>query len=231
MHILGNNTPVLMDMVSGGLKKKLISIATVVRYSNKQIIHSRGEVKRGVSIVKSGQVITGTYGINGEFTPAIIFGVGASFGEHTVITGLPRLLDCFADGAAEIYQIPGKKFDVLFDSEPELPRVILAIALIRSHGLLEFVDDLRRLPLPVRTGKILLSFFNANQQSTVINCTQSELASTLGVSRVTLGKTLAQLSKSGLIDLGYRQITLCDPIELSKWVEKQSEVAPLTVPI
>lgn len=227
MDILGANSPVLMDLLSAELKAKLISIATVERYTDGQLIHHRGDVSPSLKIVKSGQLQTGIIGIEGNFVPVAIINPGVCLGDPMIFGHLPRLLDCFSLGKTELYLIPAKRFNALFDMEPELARKFLLIANIRLHGFMEFIDDLRRLPLQVRVAKLLLSMSRSDETSAKFTFSQTEFGLTLGVSRVSLGAILKKLAKLKLIEVGYRQISVPDTKKLMHWVEKNSQVTPL----
>lgn len=229
MDILGLNSPALMDVLPEHLRAKIRNIATEVHYADGQIVHNRGDNKPGVTIVKSGQVRLGTFGANGTFVPAALMTPGFSMGEQTVYTGLPRILDCVAHGQATLYQIPAAKFKTLLENEPELTKTILKMTMIRLHGCLEFIDDLRRLPLPVRTAKLIQSLLKFGHDTPqTIDCSQSELASTLGVSRVALGQAIKKLVALKLIEVGYRQITVPNPAALALWVSRHAEITPIT---
>lgn len=227
MDILGSNSPVLMDLLSSDLKAKLIAIATAVRYSDGQLVNSRGDMTPTLQIVKSGQLQTGIVGTDGDFIPIAIVNPGVCIGDPMIFASLPRLMDCFSVGDTEVYQISEKKFNSLFDMEPELARAFLLIANIRMHGFMEFIDDLRRLPLQARTAKLLISWVKPGQSSAVFVFSQTELAMTLGVSRVSLGTALKKLAKLNLIEIGYRQISVPDIEELTSWIENRSQVTPI----
>lgn len=230
MDILGENSPVLMRLISPELQKRLLDAAVVQRFDEGQIVHSRGDGDFGLSIVKSGKIKLGTYGLNGIFAPVAVFEPGASFGEHTVLVALPRILDCVAAEPTELYHIKKENFDRIFQDEPDLSRALLAIALVRLHGVLEFLDDHRRLSLPVQTAKLILSLAQTIDSQKIVRASQSEIAATLGVSRVSFGKVLAQLVKLGFVERGYGKILITDIKALEAWVEQQIEVMPLRVP-
>jgi len=88
----------------------------------------------------------------------------------------------------------------------------------RTHSLLELLDAMRRLPLRERTAKVLLNLVNANESENLIECRQSDLAATLGVTRASLNKALQQLAELELIELGYGKIELSNNRALSEWV-------------
>jgi CRP-like cAMP-binding protein len=98
----------------------------------------------------------------------------------------------------------------------------------RLHDALELLDDFRRLPLPALTAKLLLSLAPSKHDPALVECNQADLAFTLGVSRVSVGKALAQLQRAKLLVLGYRTIRITDRAVLKSWLEKQRVLSPLS---
>lgn len=228
LDLLERNSPALMQLISPALAEELHKASVTVKYDDGQSIHSRGDNKPGVSIVKSGAARIGTLGMDGSFITVSVLGVGQSFGEHTLFADLPRTHDVSAVGPTEIDQIPGPVFMRLFDEQRELAPALLKTALARSYAFLEQLDDMRRLALHVRLAKFLMSIGVANQQAeAVIKCLQSELAFTLGVSRVAIGKAVKRLHAAGLIEPGYGQITLRDRARLKRWIDAEIKIVPL----
>ncbi|MEM9624399.1 MAG: cyclic nucleotide-binding domain-containing protein, partial [Pseudomonadota bacterium] len=154
--ILEAHSPLLQDLLPSRLLRQLQQIARTISYRDGQIIHSRGDAKPGLSMVRQGLVQVGNFGSDGSYITTSTLGPGQCFGEFTLFAGLPRTHSITARGDCEVDQIPGPAFMRLFNREPELARAMLTISLIRTHGLLEFLDDLRRLPLLVRVAKVLL---------------------------------------------------------------------------
>lgn len=187
------------------------------------MIHSRGDAAPGLSIVRAGAVKVGNVGQDGSYLTTSVLGVGQCFGEFTLLAGLPRTHDATAVGATVVDQVPGKSFMRLYEAEVELSRALLTIALRRTHGLLEFVDDMRRLALPVRIAKFLLH--NSTAAEFVVR--QEEIAFTFGVSRVSMGKVLKELELEGLIKRGYGRIQILDRSLLANWVTDRLVVTPV----
>jgi len=199
-ELIERRSPALMELVEPALAGTLRAASVLVKYDDEQIIHSRGDKKPGLSIVKSGAVRVGTIGLDGSFQTVSVLGVGQSFGEHTVLAGLPRTHDVSAAGPVEIYQMAAPVFMRLVAEHTELTSILLKVSLIRSHGLLEQIDDMRWLTLPVRLAKLLMSIKGeADKAYARVTCRQSELAYTLGVSRVALGNAVKRLVKAELI--------------------------------
>ena len=219
--------PEFWDALPQHIQKELAKIAVLKFYSDGQLIHSRGDDKPGLSIVKSGAVKVGTYGVNGDFLATAIIGSGHVFGEFTLFAGLPRTHDVSAVGSAEIYQVPKSGFMKLFETHREILQALFVTTLHRSHALLERMDDMRRLPLDVQAAKLIFSIAARVDRGGFIQMRQIELAYMLGVSRVSIGKALKDLEKLKLIELGYGQIAILDFEKLDQWIEKHSAIMRL----
>ena len=212
-----------LDRLPKPLATKLIEAATLIRYDDGQMIHSRGDTKLGISIVKSGLAYVGAYGQNGSFVLTSILGPGQIFGEFTLFADLPRTHDVTAAGKTEIHQISAARFSKLYNSEPDISRALLSSSLIRTHFLLEMMDAMRRLPLNERTAKIILIMMQAAGDEKIYECRQSDIAFALGISRMSISKALQYLSGLGLLELGYRQIRVPNPERLANWIKAQAE--------
>ena len=215
--------PAFLDRLPKPLATKLIEAATLIRYDDGQMIHSRGDTKLGISIVKSGLSYVGAYGQDGSFVLTSILGPRQIFGEFTLFADLPRTHDVTAAGKTEIYQIPAAYFSKLYDNEPDISRALLSCSLMRTHFLIEMMDAMRRLPLNERTAKILLIMMQAAGGKKIYECRQSDIAFALGISRMSISKALQYLSSLGLLELGYRQIRIPNPERLANWVKAQTE--------
>ena len=209
------------------LRARLSAAASAIAYGDGETIHSRGEIKPGLSIIRSGAVMFASPGADGSYITTSVLGVGHCFGEATLFAGLPRTQDAVAVGETVIEQIAKKDFDRIFDEEPQLARMMLQATTQRLYAVLEFMDDLRRLPLEMRAAKLIAYMARSSKSSNSVECNQSDLAFTLGVSRVSIGKALARLRDDGLITLGYGRIGLTDRRLLEQWIAVRSPVAPL----
>ena len=85
---------------------------------------------------------------------------------------------------------------------------------------------MRRLPLDQQFARLLLSLSastSTTQASPVIKLKQTDLASSLGTSRVSLGKVAKKLESQKLIKLGYGEITVPSRKALALWLQERSE--------
>lgn len=217
----------LMALLPEPLQARLFEAASAVDYDDGETIHSRGDIKPGLSIIRSGSVRFAIPGADGSYLASSILGPGHCFGEATLFARLPRTHDAIAVDATVIAQISKTRFDRIFDEEPDLARLMLVATTQRLYSVLDFMDDLRRLPLPVRTAKLIAAMARSAKQASEVECSQSDLAFTFGVSRVSIGKALGRLQNEGLIRLGYGRIAIPDTKRLDQWIADRSPLAPL----
>lgn len=207
-----------MELLSKRVADALVRASTCVHYNDGQLIHCRGDDKPGLSVIASGAAQVGVNGIDGVFVMTTQLRQGECFGEFTLFTDLPRTHDVSAVGMTDIYQLSRYKFDQLNAAYPELSEAILTVTLWRNHMLLETLDAVRRLPVLERTARILSSMPVAPGAHDRVRCRQSDLAFTLGVTRVSLSKALRELSDLGLIKPGYGFIEIVNRDQFNRWI-------------
>lgn len=204
--------------LSPRLMSRLTAAAVRVRYQDGVLIHARGDAKPGLSIVHTGAVRFSNPGLDGSVITTGTLGPGQFFGEATLFAGLPRTHDAVAAGPTVIDQLSKKRFDQIFDEEPDLARMMLQAMTQRLYLALDFMDDLRRLPLKARVAKLISTRSAISGNRNTLEANQSELAFTLGVSRVSMGKALGALQKEGIVKLGYGRIDIPDRKKLKVWI-------------
>ena len=179
-------------------------------------------------MVRSGAVRFGNAGSDGSYVVITLMGPGQCFGEFSLFADLPRTHDAVAIGETVVDQINRAAFDAILAVEPELSRIMLTAVTGRLHAATELIDDMRRLPLPVRAAKLLWQMSRASTRSGgPVRCTQTELAFALGVSRVSSGRALAVLHKLGLVKPGYGQIGVPDRDRLQAWISARAKLSAL----
>jgi CRP/FNR family cyclic AMP-dependent transcriptional regulator len=228
--LLFSDAPGIVELMPEALARRVRAAAKPTRYRDGQLVHARGDLQRGLSIVRSGSVRFGNAGEDGSYVTTTVMGPGQSFGEFTLFGDLPRTHDATAVGATTIDYLDHVRVNRLLVEAPELWRILLVATTKRLHDALELLDDFRRLPLPALTAKVLLTLPPSEEGSALVACNQADLAATLGVSRVSIGKALAQLQKAGLVVLGYRTITIRDRAVLKSWLAKHRVLSPVASP-
>lgn len=219
----------LIDALPETLRKALQSAGVPMRYADGQLIHERGDAKPGLSIVRSGAVRMGNVGRDGNYMATALLGPGQTFGEFTLFADLPRTHDAEAVGDTVVDQVSRRRFEQVMDDHPELRRRLLSSLASRLHQALEFIDDVRRLPLNVRVAKMLAVMGRTEREPVKLVVKQSQLAETMGVSRVSMGKVLEELEAQSLIKRGYGSIDIPDRQRLQDWIADRAQISPLDV--
>ncbi len=220
-------TPGLIEALPPPLRDALQAAGVPVSYGDGQQIHARGDLKPGLSIVRAGAVRFGNVGRDGSYMATALLGPGQTFGEFTLFADLPRTHNADAVGDTVVNQVSRARFERVMDGHPELRRQLLASLASRLHQALEFIDDMRRLPLTVRVAKTFGVMARHATGPVRIRVKQTALAETFGVSRVSMGKVLQELEAARLIRRGYGAIELPDPRALHDWIDARIQVTPL----
>lgn len=216
--------PLLDDLLSDTLRAQIKADARRLNFNHGQLIQTRGDANSGLCIVRSGAIRVGNQGKDGSYLTTSILTPGQCYGEFTLLAGLPRTHEMVAIGATAIDKIGKRSFLKIYDAEPELAKALLKINLVRNHSLLEFMDDMRRLPLLVHVAKFI---YRAAAGKPEISIRQEDLAFTFGVSRVSMGKVLKRLAALELLELGYGKIKLGQQLRLQIWLAEHSLIEPL----
>ena len=216
-----------MQLLAPELARRLTKSGHRRTLSDGQFVHSRGDQRPGVSIIEDGAAQAGIYGADGEFILTSYIGPGHTFGEFTVFTTLPRTHDISAVGATTLLEIPASRFLALCAAEPEYMQALLQTTFMRSHLVLEMLHAVRSLPLLPRVAKFLLILAPGGPDAPVLRFRQSDLASTLGLSRASMNRALAILAKKGLIERGYGNIKICNRERLARWLNAHSDKTDL----
>ncbi len=217
----------LLDALPDPIRKALEAAAVPIRYRDGALIQSRGDSTPGLSMVRTGAVRIGNIGADGSHLTTAVFGAGQTFGEMTLFGELPRTFDARAFGPTTIDHVSQVRFEHLLDEQPELGRFILRSLSLQLHAALEFIDDARRLPLLVRVAKLLADMTRVGSDKATLETTQSAVANTLGVTRVSVANALAELEREGLLRRGYARIEIPNLHALRQWVDARSELAPV----
>ena len=222
--------PNLFQQLPVGVRGRLTRLGASTSYASDQLIQTRGDYRRGLSVITEGAVCFGKNDAEGRFLASTTFEVGQSYGEFTLFTDLPRTHDAISVGATTILNISKNKFDMVLASEPALVSAVLTVLTMRLHNALELVDDLRRYPLKYRLGKNLLQMAKT-ENSNQLHITQSELADVMGVSRVAIGTILTLYKKEGFVEQKYGYLELADAAALKFWLQSFVQLDDVSPPI
>lgn len=189
----------------------------VIDYPNEATIQHRGDIKPGLSIVKTGSVKIGNYGADGKYFLTQIARLGDTFGEFTLLAELPRTHTAEAFGQCSLIQVSPANYFRLVEEHPQFQQKLFIMMSIKLHQALEALEDARRLPVITRVAKLILSE-TSTSSSQEVQVKQSDIAGLLGVTVLAVHKALQQLQLDGLVQLKYKRIEVNDVETLANWV-------------
>nr|WP_247670858.1 Crp/Fnr family transcriptional regulator [Alteromonas sp. MMG017] len=219
---------------------------TPIEYDKGAMIHNRGDLKPGLSIVEAGQVKVGNYGVDGNYQLTTVLERGDTFGEFTLYASLARTHHAQAMSDCTVLQIDESRFRQLEAAHPEVGVFLTRNLAIKLHATLERLDDILRLPTHVQLAKLIYqtSVAQANsietntfqadsfqarsgQTSTAVALRQSDYAERLGVTVLTAHKALNKLVSLSLIRKQYGKVEIVDMQAMSKWLNDNVSLLPV----
>ncbi len=191
------------------------SAGPAIPYRRGQLIYLQGQQPDYLYCLKEGTVRTGILSDQGEEKLLTLYRAGSIFGEASFFDGMPRVSTATAQTDCRIVRLGHGTVDALFQQDPSLASGMISY-LARTVRLLSgHVDTMSFQQAPQRLAQLLLNYPSGGG---AIRITHEELASALGVSRVTVSRILGQFTRQGLVRTGYGTIALLDPKGLSRMV-------------
>jgi CRP/FNR family cyclic AMP-dependent transcriptional regulator len=187
-----------------------------------QILFTEGEPSDHIYVVRSGRLRIVVTSPHGDELTLSVLGPGDTFGELSVLDGLPRSataealepVELLAVGAAEARQLLGREPAILLAAAAELAAMVRRLT--GNAGDLVFLD------LPRRLAKLLLAEAAPGPDGrlrTTPGMSQSGLAARLGVTRQSLNRALAGLTRHGWIAAEGPDVVLLDAGALRRFSE------------
>ena len=163
--------------------------------------------------LKKGRVKSFIQSADGAERVLNLYRAGSLFGEASFFDELPRVSSAIALTPCELVPIDRELLTQAVATDPALAMSMLKY-LARTVRLLSGqLDDMAFRPVPWRLARFLLSYAD---QSSLVRCTQEEIASSISASRVTVSRALNQFARKGLLTLGYGEIRIRNPDGLKR---------------
>ena len=193
------------------------------KFCDGQAIHARGDTKVGLCIVAKGAVRIGRFQHGGSFNLLSIVGPGGHFGDIAMQRTL-RTHNAYAVGSTELFTIGGETIEKLIRDEPEFAINLWRCNSARFNAILELYDDARTLGITVRLGKVIYVHAGRGELADGVACLQRDFAEILGVTQVSIGTSLKELEREGLVETGYRCVKVPSKTNLKAWLQKSGAV-------
>jgi len=224
----------LMDRLSQGawfghmpleLRELVIARSRVRTYAKGQLLSIEGNPPKGLFAVLDGQVHVVATLASGDEALVHIGEPGIWLGEFAVLTGTPTIATFIAHSKVRALFFPKTQFDHIVEEEPRYYRHFANLVYERYAALLRAFVEVQEVTPNVRLRRRLAAMAQLRRSDrptagpVSLAVTQAELSRMIGVSRQTLNALLGNLQQQGLIELGFRKITVLDPGRLGELTE------------
>lgn len=165
-----------------------------------------GDPAAQVHVVRTGTVELSRV-INGRRMALQILRPGDVFGDVPAFLGEPEPFDARAVEDCKILSLDVTSLFGMLATRPHVARRWIVSLAERMSGLHLRLGDLLAGGLDAQLASVLL---REGIDGTAVSLTQDQLAEMLGAARTSVQRVLKQLESDGLIELGYRRITVIE---------------------
>ena len=183
----------------------LVEKAGIARtFPKDSIIYRQGDLADSFCYLKSGKVKVFMNSVDGMEKTLNTASHGEIFGEGAFFDKKPRVSSARAVTKSELIMIDEKSLTEMIKMHPRLALELLEILANRIRLLSAQLDSMTFMQADARIAQLLLES-EANGKA---HLTHEEIATTVGVSRVTVSKTLGRFAREGYIDTEYRCVVI-----------------------
>ena len=194
----------------------IAGLSRLRKLRDNELAGSAGRPHEDLWIVLQGGLRLSTVTERGDEFVYAVLGPGSFYGLGHVIGSPNAITDARAFGPTELAAIPGAQFLALLDANPRLWRHVTGLLLRRLTLAMSVIRDFSVAPLEQRIVRRLLGQAMgggadlAGAGPIEIRVNQSDLGRMLGSSRSRINAELKRMESDGLLQIGYRSITLLD---------------------
>ena len=209
------------DFIDDTVLNEFRTVAAKQRLKRGTGIEVRGERARTMYFIEEGLVQLGIESADGSTFNLTRLGSGHTFGEIGIFQEKVVIHDSHAATDVTLLSLSHDQVFELMSRSPAFAKALLRVAYMRLHTTLRYIGDSLNTTLEVRTAKLIWSIHQAiDPAEDTIQCRQVDLAHGLGVSRVSIGKSLKSLAQLGLIKVGYAKIEIISESKLNEFVRE-----------
>jgi CRP-like cAMP-binding protein len=207
---------IFQDLGPAGLDA-ILERATVVRRRAGAILAQRDEAAGALYILAEGRAKVTVSGENGREVTLTVLRPGDVFGEVGIIDGGPRTADVVALDAVVVVTIERDVFLAHVRARPQIAIRMLQTMAKRLRRADEAIAGLALMDVEERLRRTLISLAKDDGDPVTDGLqvrrrpTQQELANMIGSCRETVSRTLAELSRKGLVVPRGRGLFLAAP--------------------
>jgi CRP-like cAMP-binding protein len=196
------------------LRATILDNCVARRYRNGEWLIREGDAPRGLYAILNGRVrVLRRAGTDREVLVHVA-GPGLWIGEYVTLSGLPAISSTVADTEVDALLLTPTAFERIVAAEPRHYRHFAALVFLRYRQLYSAFTDVLALPSEEWLLAKLTAIVDMQRvddgisDATVIEASQEDLATMIGVTRPTLRTLLRRLEVRGLVEVRFRKIRL-----------------------
>lgn len=194
----------LLESLSDPCRAALSKRWRVTNHPAGQLLISEEDHSNDIYFVLKGVARSATFTVNGREVAFADIGPGDCFGELSAIDHLPRSTSVVALEDISIARLPGREFDALLSTQPELSRALLRHISGKLRDLSRRLVEFSAMTGQKRVcGELLrIGRKHRNQLDSAVILrppTQAELAKLIFTTRETVAREMSRLQRNGLL--------------------------------
>lgn len=184
------------------------------RFLSGELIAARGMPTEGLAVVIKGAIRSATLTADGHEVVFSLVQPGYVWGLVAAIDGLGSVHDTTAHRRTEVLLVPRTPFLKVLDARPALYGHFARLLCYRLRKAYTAVDEFALVPLRQRLARQLCTLSlsapggDPRGEGASLRLTQSEIAVMLSAARPSVNRELQRMQEEGLVELGYRSLTV-----------------------
>lgn len=207
-----NTPPTQLYNIHNDMKTLFDSLPYTKSFAKGEIIYHQGDIADSFYYIKKGKATVFMISPDGMEKTLNTAAKGELIGEGAFFDHKPRVSSAKAVTASELTIIDKKILLDLIQKNPPIAFELLEILATRIRLLTTQLDSMTFMQADARIAKLLLD----DMVDGKVSLTHEEIALTVGVSRITVTKTLSRLSAQDILATHYRGIKILDKAGLEK---------------
>lgn len=202
--------PGFLSRLDDDTRQELLTMGAERRFRDGQSIHRAGKLDRSLQIILEGEVGFSRLDKEGREISLAVLAQGDAFGHIPLLTGEPRTHDATAIGNVRLLNLTLKQFREVLLRRPDIRDHVLAHLAEALARALDTLDETQRFSVAERVARFLLRQAQETAHEQTVHLRQDDIAAELSVTREAVAIVLRKFRRDGLIETGYRSITLLD---------------------
>ena len=195
---------------------ELDRMTTITNVPRGRVFYQPEDVSEVLFLIKQGKVQLYRISPEGKKLVIATLGPGTLFGEMALLG--QQMHNAFAEALDDCMILVMSRADLerLILSKPLVGLRLLEITGRRLNDAESRLEDMAFKGIPARLASLLLRLSAERNSPDILGMTHQDLAETIGTYRETATQVLNDMKSQGLIAIGRKRITICDPERLAE---------------